>query len=516
MHDCPDRELVDGILSGIARGVDIGSQTPVQGIISPNWPSASEHSLHVTDTIHKNLGMGRVVGPWSSPPCVDFVCSPLGAFSKIVNENKIKVRTIHDLSWPPGRSVNDSISPDDFSVQYESVDSAVRVCQTYDEPCFLAKSDLSSAFTYITVRPEQWHLLGFQWQGKYYASACLSFGLRSAPYLFNIYAKGLNYMAIKKGCNARTIFYLDDCLTSGANYNNCKNSIDIYNQTAVDAGFDIQAEKVTDPSHEVEFLGIVINTVNKTLSISDRRVQDTLAELANWHDKKVCTKRQLLSLIGKLSFAARVVRAGRTFLRRLIELSKKVKYLHYKIKINKCARADIQWWSSCLRSHNGVCMFPEPCNELNTAQVWSDASNLAIGGVHNLSWFAIPFTGSSEWWAEMPIHWREMLAVCKVVATFGKLYANKRLLLRIDNQAVCQAVNTGTIKCEPTMELVRSLYFIMVEYNIECKALYVNTNANVLADLLSRMEINKFMCSMPEADICMSKPALVKYYDVYI
>ena len=68
MHDCPDRELVDGILSGIARGVDIGSQMPVQGIISPNWPSASEHSLHVTDTIHKNLGMGRVVGPWSSPP----------------------------------------------------------------------------------------------------------------------------------------------------------------------------------------------------------------------------------------------------------------------------------------------------------------------------------------------------------------------------------------------------------------------------------------------------------------
>ena len=43
-----------------------------------------------------------------------------------------------------------------------------------------------------------------------------------------------------------------------------------------------------------------------------------LEELQSFSTRKKCTKRQLLSLIGKLSFACKVVPAGRIFLRRLI------------------------------------------------------------------------------------------------------------------------------------------------------------------------------------------------------
>ena len=40
--------------------------------------------------------------------------------------------------------------------------------------------------------------------------------------------------------------------------------------------------------------------------------------LAQWLNKRACTKRELQSLVGKLQHASSVVRRGRTFLRRFL------------------------------------------------------------------------------------------------------------------------------------------------------------------------------------------------------
>ena len=79
------------------------------------------------------------------------------------------------------------------------------------------------------------------------------------------------------------------------------------------------------------------------LKISNERLNDIYNELIIWNNKLSCTKRELLSITGKLSFICRVVRSGRTFIRRMFDLSKSVKYLHYKIKLNKSFREDIKW-----------------------------------------------------------------------------------------------------------------------------------------------------------------------------
>ena len=68
----------------------------------------------------------------------------------------------------------------------------------------------------------------------------------------------------------------------------------------------------------------------------------------------MCKKRELLSIIGKLIFISRVVRAGRTFVRRMIDLAKTVKHLHYRVKLNAVMKADIEWWITYLPTWNGV------------------------------------------------------------------------------------------------------------------------------------------------------------------
>ncbi len=124
------------------------------------------------------------------------------------------------------------------------------------------------------------------------------------------------------------------------------------------AGFERQKSKGTLPDQQIEALGLTINTVTRELRVSPDKLIEIYNLLCECPEVKVCTKRNLLSLIGKLSFTSQAVRAGRTFLRRLIGLSKKVKYLHYKITMNQLARDDIEWWKICLNSDNSMVRFP--------------------------------------------------------------------------------------------------------------------------------------------------------------
>ncbi len=500
---CPDLELKKQVFEGLHHGVDIACLGLTGGGIYPNWPSVHEHHTEVSNTIESDLSLGRVVGPWTSPPCADFVSSPMGAFER---SNSGKVRTIHDLSFPPGRSVNDHIDPDQFTLTYVTVDQVAQACTKFDKPCFLAKSDLSNAFKHILVNPKYWHLLGFSWQGQYYASACLPFGCRASPLWFDRFARALEYMSIERGMARTSWHYLDDTVTISASRESCQQSIDVFNETARLAGFTLQDAKCTAATQVIEFLGIEINTVLGTLSITEQRMNEITEELVAWQERRICTKRELLSIIGRLAFASRVVRAGRTFLRRLISLSKTVKCLHFNVKLNKSARADFAWWLKCIRSHNGVTIFPKEWSDHECKVMYSDASNQAMAAVVGGKWTVYPYSGKMASIKDTPIHYREMMAVCIGLATFAKELQDSKIIMMIDNQAICQAVNTGTIKCDITMNLVRSLYYTLSQYNIECQARYIATNDNICADALSRLDVVKFKQECVHAEPSMTFP----------
>lgn len=56
----------------------------------------------------------------------------------------------------------------------------------------LLKKDLADAFRQVPVAECDWWLLGFHWDGAYWIDRFLSFGLRTSPYIFNLFAKGLH------------------------------------------------------------------------------------------------------------------------------------------------------------------------------------------------------------------------------------------------------------------------------------------------------------------------------------
>ena len=73
-----------------------------------------------------------------------------------------------------------------------------------------------------------------------------------------------------------------------------------------------------------------------------------------------CTEWQLLSLIGKLSFACKVIPVGRIFLRRVLDTAHSVDGLSYHIHITDETLKDISWWQTFAQSWNGITFFLNP------------------------------------------------------------------------------------------------------------------------------------------------------------
>lgn len=300
---------------------------------------------------------------------------------------------------------------------------------------------------------------------EYYVQTVLPFGLRSSAYLFNMYADALEYFMLKNGVT-HVHHYVDDYVTFDSDALACSHNVQTMLDTCSSLGFTVQPSKVTSPSMVTEVLGIIIDTDLRQLRISTERLQEIITELNKWRFKRSASKRRLLSLVGKPTFIAKVVRSGRTFTRRLIELSKKPKFLHHHVRLDKAAQADIKWWLQYLPVWNGVSYFyDDHWTDNNKLDLWTDASDWGIGAVLGTQWFYVQFT--CEQWKSRPIAWRELYAVVIAAATWHTKFQGKRILYNCDNMAVCAILRSGVSKNCALMDLVREIFFISAKHSFE-------------------------------------------------
>ena len=167
-------------------------------------------------------------------------------------------------------------------------------------------------------------------------------------------AEALEWILREQGIQ-HIIHYLHDFLIAGnPGSSDCEQALTHTLHICRQLGFPIAEGKTEGSVTILVFLGILLDTVKLEMHLPEDKLPALKALLQQWQTIKKTTKRELLSLIGSLSFAAKVIPAGRIFLRRLIDLSTSVPKLHHCVKLNASARADIQWWLDFLPSLNGV------------------------------------------------------------------------------------------------------------------------------------------------------------------
>ena len=315
------------------------------------------------------------------------------------------------------------------------MDKAVEKILQLGRNSLLAKIDIEHAYRNIPVHPSDRRLLGMTWRGHLYVDTVLPFGLRSAPKIFSAIAVGVELIALHSGVS-QVLHYLDDFLTMGKeDTEECSHNLSQLIQICHRLGLPLKRQKLEGSSPTLVFLGILLNTRNMEMCLPDEKLVEIRQLIGKWLTRKAGKKRELLSLIGKLAHAAKIIVPGCIFLRRMINLAHKAKQLDHWVHLND--------------SWNGLGMMQSVSANWSPRYSFStDASgSWGCGACWEDRWIQCNWDNV---WNDKSIATKKFLPILLAVAMWGPFWLGNQVLVHCDNMAVVNIISSNTTKTKPS------------------------------------------------------------------
>jgi len=376
-------------------------------------------------------------------------------------------------------------------VQYARLQDAIKLIQEVGQGAYLSKADIKSAFRLVPIHPDYYHLFGFCWRSKYYYDTCLAMGLAEACRIFETISDSICYILKTQFGIERVVKILDDFLFVDPSPLINSFSLKAFITLTTECGIPVAWDKTSkEPSTALVFYGAHLDTTamqvalpaDKLVTYRDM-VQDTLL-------RGKITVKELQSLIGKLQFATCAISGGRLYLRQLYDLLSPLPLSpkpYWHVRITNPARKDLEMWLSFLTHFNGISIIRQPSVvESNSLNLFTDASDFGYGACYGSRWVA------GQWpshWISYPITVRELYPIMAIINTFGYKLRNSRVLFHCDNQAIVAVINKQSSKDKKIMALLRPLVLALLNNQINFRASYISTHANIIADGLSRSQV---------------------------
>ncbi|XP_071059415.1 uncharacterized protein [Pseudochaenichthys georgianus] len=497
----PDSVFVDYLLSGLSQGFRVGVlSSPTVTFVAKNLQSAVKEPNIVSQLIDKELQKRYIIGPFSSSPFPVFRSNPIGIATRKYSGKK---RLIFDLSAPrsgPFCSVNSIIPSEQFSLHYASVDNAIKLIKCTGHGAWLSKADITDAFKIIPIHPSQWNLFGIKWESKLYFAVRLTFGCRSSPCIFNSFSEALCWILLNIVRIPSVLHLLDDFLLIDPPQDSSGTSLGKLKHCFQELGVPLSKEKTLGPNTSLEFLGITLDSIEMKASLPSDKLQRIRDITKSYCEHHIITKQQLLSLLGHLNFAMRVIPQGRSFISRLLDTASVVNNLHDRVLLDEGCRSDLRFWSLLLAHWNGVTFFYDDlvCSS-DSIRFFTDAApSVGFGGFFQGEWFA------GSWPPSFPNHasssaLHEIFPIAVACHVWGHLWFRKRISVLCDNQSVVEIINKARSQCSDIMPFMRSITRSSIIHNFIITARHIPGHLNVVADSLSRFHFQTFRSLCPEA-----------------
>lgn len=486
----PDPAFVHNILGMIKHGAKLGYDGPLRGSDRPvprNHNMSGEALTAVRTSVREACAKGftRLKRPGEVS-----AQSPVGAVPK----KPSGWRMINDLSWPrtqdrvPSSSVNEGVQLPERWLSYQSIDGLLDdLTVDFDADTWLWKMDLKDAYRHVVVDAADAALLGFHLDGKDYVDCCLNFGGKSSPFIFNMFSEALAWILASFGLRNRHL--LDDF------FGRCKAARGPAILRFLDAlcgylGLSVARHKsLTGPC--VEILGIMVDGPTASAWLSPDKL-----EKLRWSVRSALSRESndqisfsaAESLVSSLTDATRIVAAGRAFTRGFYDWLTDNRHRGHRatLRLSRDLKSDLRWWNNLLRKWPGVRLLRRPRGSI---EIWTDAATSSGLGGH----LGPPEAVTARFSAPVPDHLRganimalEAEAVHEALQRWAPAHKGFRVVCRVDNQAVVNALLTGRIRHRDTQRVVRRIFTLLHEHRIFLRVSWIASEDNAVADALSR------------------------------
>jgi hypothetical protein len=322
----------------------------------------------------------------------------------------------------------------------------------------------------------------------------LPFGFLDSPRLFcgvtEAIAQEVRRKIAARGGGIHIYVFVDDFLVIGDDEALTREGCALLEAELSKRNLQWAPHKERGPCRCIEFLGLLISNVEgaRGISISRKRMESTLQELAKWQARRPTDgaelsvdPEELARLLGRLVFVSQVIPHGRTYMQGMLSAFQglSVDWRRHRVKrvggtrfeemtVHEGFWDDVQWWVDHMAAR---CLTPfeiPPAGE--AAITGTDASGWGTGQV---AWIdggreesTLKFTAAEK---RRPINWRELLGVVRIVEQFGARLKGRTVLVETDNMAAKGVANKGASKAADMQELVRRLVASCEQHGINLR-----------------------------------------------
>ena len=351
--------------------------------------------------------------------------------------------------------------------------------------------DLKSGYHHIEIHKNFQKFLGFSWKCsktnklKYYVFTVLPFGLSSAPYVFTKCLKPLQKYWRLQGI--QLALFLDDGWLIECIYENCLALAKTIRCDLVNSGLICNVDKsVWVPCQIIEWLGIVWNSRDGCISISEKRITNILQFIEEIiKNEFVVSARKLASLTGKIiSTNAVLGNISRLMTRHCSMSVASAAHWDLDFQLDQYCIKEILFWQKNLKSANfkSIDTMPSSSNYM----AYSDASGSGCGAHLDLNgeqtchklWDQHEIIKSSTW--------RELSAIEFALKSFLPLITNTYSKWFTDNQAACRIVQVGCMH-KDLHEIAIRIYQLCIDNQIELAIQWIPRTELQRADAISRI-----------------------------
>ncbi|XP_062249448.1 uncharacterized protein LOC133958576 [Platichthys flesus] len=492
--------LITGLVQGFLAGL---CWLPKVTHVCKNLQSACKEPEVVDELLSKEVKKGYMIGPLSKLHFPIFRVSPIGIATRKYSNKK---RLIIDLSAPHNStipSINSLIPKEPFSLFYASVDNAAKMIKLAGVGAWLGKADITDAFKVLPLHPSQWHLFCVKWKSKFYYSVKLTFGCRSSPSIFNTLSEALCWILYNSYKLPFVLHLLDDFLVIDFPSSPPARNITALRNLFSELGVPLSEEKTIGPSTRLEFLGITLDSLLMQASLPQDKLSRIRAAIKYRSTTTIISKRDLLSLLGHLNFAMRIIPHGRSFVSRLIELAYSVQNLNDPVVLDEGCQSDLRFWSVLCEEWNGISFFyNDQVESSDSIKFFTDAApSVGFGGFYDNQWFADVWPNEIQRLNDQSKSTAlyELYPIVVACILWGNSWARKQITVFCDNAATVDIINKGRSKTSIINYLMRRLTWVSVLNNFILRATHIPGHQNSIADALSRFKFQEFKAMCPQA-----------------